>query len=36
MLERFELENRHFSERLQSAEVKEAIAAFFARRRPTA
>jgi len=34
MLERFELENRHFSERLQSAEVKEAITAFFEKRKP--
>ena len=32
MLERFELENSHFSERLQSAEVKEAIRAFFEQR----
>ena len=32
MLERFELENGHFSERLQSAEVKEAITAFFEKR----
>jgi enoyl-CoA hydratase/carnithine racemase len=34
MLERFELENGHFSERLQSAEVKEAITAFFEKRKP--
>jgi len=33
ILERFELENGHFSERLQSAEVKEAITAFFEKRR---
>ncbi|MBA3511420.1 enoyl-CoA hydratase [Sphingomonas sp.] len=33
MLERFELENGHFSERLQSAEVKEAITAFFEKRK---
>ena len=32
MLERFELENGHFSERLQSAEVKQAITAFFEKR----
>ena len=32
--ERFELENSHFSERLQSAEVKEAITAFFEKRKP--
>ena len=32
MLERFKLENSHFSERLQSAEVKEAITAFFEKR----
>jgi enoyl-CoA hydratase/carnithine racemase len=32
MLERFERENSHFSERLQSAEVKEAITAFFEKR----
>jgi hypothetical protein len=32
MLERIELENGHFAERLQSDEVKEAIAAFFARK----
>ena len=32
VLERMELENSHFSERLTSAEVREAIAAFFARR----
>jgi enoyl-CoA hydratase/carnithine racemase len=34
MLERFELENGHFGERLQSAEVKEAITAFFEKRKP--
>lgn len=32
LLERIALENGHFSERLQSDEVKQAIAAFFARR----
>ena len=32
ILERMELENGHFAERLQSAEVKQAIAAFFASR----
>lgn len=32
MLERMELENGHFAERLQSDEVKQAIAAFFTRR----
>src|SRR5687768_5100791 len=32
ILERFQLENSHFSERLQSAEVKEAIRAFFEQR----
>ena len=32
VLERMELENGHFSERLQSDEVKQAIAAFFAQR----
>jgi enoyl-CoA hydratase/carnithine racemase len=32
ILERMELENGHFAERLQSAEVKQAIAAFFAAR----
>lgn len=32
MLERIQLENGHFAERLQSAEVKEAIAAFFQRK----
>jgi enoyl-CoA hydratase/carnithine racemase len=36
VLERMKLEGGLFAERLQSAEVKEAIAAFFARRRPTA
>ena len=34
MLERFELENGHFGERLKSAEVKEAITAFFEKRKP--
>ncbi len=34
MLERFELENAHFGERLKSAEVKEAITAFFEKRKP--
>ena len=34
ILERMELENGHFSERLQSAEVKEAITAFFEKRKP--
>jgi enoyl-CoA hydratase/carnithine racemase len=34
VLERFELENTHFSERLQSAEVKEAITAFYEKRKP--
>ena len=34
LLERFELENGHFSERLQSAEVKEAITAFYEKRKP--
>ncbi len=32
ILERMELENGHFAERLQSDEVKQAIAAFFATR----
>lgn len=32
ILERMELENGHFAERLTSAEVREAIAAFFAAR----
>ena len=32
VLERMELENGHFAERLQSDEVKHAIAAFFAKR----
>ena len=32
LLERIELENRHFAERLESDEVKAAIAAFFARK----
>ena len=32
MLERMELENGHFSERLSSNEVRDAITAFFARR----
>ena len=34
ILERFELENGHFAERLKSAEVKEAITAFFEKRKP--
>ena len=33
LLERFELENSHFSERLQSDEVKRVIAAFFEQRK---
>ena len=32
ILERMELENGHFAERLQSDEVKQAITAFFASR----
>lgn len=32
ILERMELENGHFADRLQSSEVKQAIAAFFAKR----
>ena len=32
ILERMELENGHFAERLTSDEVKQAIAAFFAAR----
>ena len=32
VLDRMQLENRHFSERLQSAEVKQAITAFFQNR----
>jgi enoyl-CoA hydratase/carnithine racemase len=32
--ERMRLESGHFAERLQSAEVKEAIAAFFEKRKP--
>ena len=34
LVERMRLESGHFSERLQSAEVREAIAAFFEKRRP--
>ena len=34
ILERMELENGHFGERLASDEVKQVIAAFFAARRP--
>ncbi|HVL79873.1 MAG TPA: enoyl-CoA hydratase [Sphingomicrobium sp.] len=34
MLDRMELENGHFSERLTSPEVKEAITAFFEKRKP--
>jgi enoyl-CoA hydratase/carnithine racemase len=36
ILERMQLEGRHFSERLTSAEVKQAIAAFFEKRKPSA
>lgn len=36
MLERMELENGHFSERLTSSEVREAISTFFASRAKTA
>jgi enoyl-CoA hydratase/carnithine racemase len=35
VLDRMELENCHFAERLQSDEVKAAIAAFFAARART-
>ena len=35
VLERMELENGHFAERLQSEEVKQAISAFFASRAKT-
>ena len=34
VLERMKLESGHFTERLESAEVKEAIAAFFEKRKP--
>ena len=34
IIERMELESGHFSERLQSAEVREAISAFFEKRKP--
>jgi len=34
ILERFQMENGHFAERLTSAEVKEAITAFFEKRKP--
>jgi len=34
ILERFKMENGHFAERLTSAEVKEAITAFFEKRKP--
>lgn len=34
LVERMRLESSHFAERLQSPEVKEAIAAFFEKRRP--
>jgi enoyl-CoA hydratase/carnithine racemase len=34
IFERFKMENGHFAERLQSAEVKEAITAFFEKRKP--
>ena len=33
ILERMDLENGHFAERLASDEVKQAIAGFFAKRR---
>jgi enoyl-CoA hydratase/carnithine racemase len=36
IVKRMELESRHFSERLRSQEVREAIGAFFARRSPKA
>jgi enoyl-CoA hydratase/carnithine racemase len=36
ILERMELENGHFAERLRSVEVRDAITAFFERRRQTA
>ena len=35
VLARFELENGHFSERLESAEVKQVITAFFEKKKPT-
>ena len=34
ILKRFQMENGHFAERLTSAEVKEAITAFFEKRKP--
>lgn len=34
IVERMQVESGHFAERLQSAEVKEAIAAFFEKRKP--
>lgn len=34
LVERIRLESGHFSERLQSAEVREAVAAFFEKRKP--
>jgi enoyl-CoA hydratase/carnithine racemase len=34
ILQRFEMENGHFAERLQSVEVREAITAFFKSRKP--
>ena len=34
LIERMELESRHFTERLRSAEVGEAITAFFEKRKP--
>ena len=34
ILERMKLESDHFAERLDSAEVKEAISAFFEKRKP--
>ena len=36
IVERMELENGHFAERLRSDEVRDAITAFFAKRRPAA
>ena len=35
VLERMALENGHFSERLTSSEVREAISAFFEKRKPS-
>jgi enoyl-CoA hydratase/carnithine racemase len=34
IVERMQLESGHFAERLESAEVKEAISAFFEKRKP--